>query len=83
MKSLLPRCLLLATLVSPLSAAEEPAPTEKKSGLSDAIRARLIEDAKKGPHPNAEAPKTATAQAALAPAPKEPSASTTANPERR
>lgn len=73
MKRLLVPCLLLATFAAPLGAAEESAPTDKKSGLSEAIRARLIEDAKKGPKPNAEAPKTATAQAALAPAPKDPS----------
>jgi hypothetical protein len=72
MKRLVVPCLLLASLCAPLSAAEEPIPAEKKSGLSEAIRARLMEDAKKGPKPNAEAPKTATAQAALAPAPKEP-----------
>ena len=72
MKRLLVPCLLLASLTSPLVAAEESAPADKKPGLSDAIRARLIEDARKGPKPNAEAPKTANAQAALAPAPKDP-----------
>ena len=47
MKRILVPCLLLAGLTPSVGAAEEPAPAEKKSGLSDAIRARLIEDAKK------------------------------------
>lgn len=79
-RHLLP-CLLLAALAAPSGAAEEPASTEKKPGLSDAIRARLIEDAKKGPKANAEAPKTANAQAALAPAPKEPAPAPKENAE--
>jgi hypothetical protein len=81
MKRILVPCLLLAGLTPSVGAAEEPASAEKKSGLSDAIRARLIEDAKKGPKPNAEAPKTATAQAALAPVPKEPAPTPKETPE--